>query len=184
MGNETRTSWTRGKNSVREVMTMITAVTPNKAIVFAVGAFILYWVMAFIFPIVILRDVFNSLAFGTAVVITATWAPSTYRAIKEEANSGAWQLILGISLFWFVVLIQRIYAIAFNWAGRPPEWLNHPISGFFAYSFMISGLLFLSAPGVRAERELKQRALVAMVVSVAIGGFIAGVLFGTSIASD
>lgn len=159
---------------------MIRSLTPNRAVVFAVVAFMMYWIASIFIPPLILRDVFNSLAFGTAIIITITWAPSAIRAVKENADSGEWQLILAIFIVWAVVLCQRIYIILFNAYGRPDAWATSALAGFWPYSYMIAGLLFLSAPGVRGDR-IESRAIWAIVAAVAMGSLIAGILIGAAI---
>jgi hypothetical protein len=161
---------------------MIRNISPNRAVVFAVGAFVLYWITAMFVPPLVLRDVFNSLAFGTAIVITVTWLPSALKAVKENADSGEWQLILAIFIVWFVVMCQRVYVILFNWYDRPDAWAMSAIAGFWPYSYMIAGLLFLSAPGVQGD-GIKGRALGAMIAAVALGSLIAGILIGASIST-
>lgn len=67
---------------------MIRTITQNRAVVFAVFAFVAYWVAALFVPSLILRDVFNSLAFGTAIIITFTWWPSAEsRATRSNYRS-------------------------------------------------------------------------------------------------
>ena len=161
---------------------MIRSITPNRAIVFAVAAFLLYWIASLFVPALVLRDVFNSLAFGTAIIITITWFPAAIRALKEGADSGEWQLILAIFIVWFVVLCQRIYVITFNWYDRPEAWALSPISGFWPYSYTLAGILFLSAPGVSGN-TFRSQAIWAIVAAVAIGSLIAGILIGASIST-
>lgn len=161
---------------------MIRAISPNRAVAFAVAAVVLYCVLALFVPPMALRDVFNSLAFGTAVVIVLTWLPSALKAMREGVDSAEWQLIVAIFLLWLIVAVQRIYAMAFNWAGRPDSWADSAITGFFPYSYMFAGLLFLSAPGIVEER-LGHRAIWAIIAAVAIGSFTAGALFMASISS-
>ena len=160
----------------------LSTITPNKAVVFAVGCFILYWVLALVVPPMILRDVFNSLAFGAAVIIAATWAPSAFKAVREGANSGEWQLILGIFIVWFVVMCQRVYVIIFNWQGRPDSWADGPVSGFWPYSFTIAGMLFLVASGTQTQ-GFRVGSVWAIMAAVGIGCLMAGILIGTSISS-
>lgn len=162
---------------------MLRAATPNRAVVFAVGGFVIYWIAAMLVPSATLRDVFNALAFGTAVVIVATWSSSAWRAVRSGADTGEWQLILAIFMVWLVVLAQRIYSILFNWYDRPEAWFNGPISGFWPYSFTIAGMLFLAAPGVE-DNGFSKKSIVAMVASAAIGGIFAGVLIAKTISFD
>lgn len=131
-------------------------------------------------PPLILRDVFNSLAFGTAIIIIITWLPAAIRAMRESAETGEWQLVLAIFLVWLVVACQRVYVIVFNSYGRPQEWAESAISGFWPYSFLCAGLLFLSAPGVDGDR-FKSNALWAIVAAVGIGCLTAGILIGSAI---
>lgn len=161
---------------------MIRSVTPNRAVVFAVFAFLAYWIATMFVPPLVLRDVFNSLAFGAALIITLTWWKSAYQAVRENADSGEWQLILGIFFMWFVALSQRVYIIVFNWYGRPDDWANSAIAGFWPYSYMVAGLLFLSAPGLQGGK-FESRALWMIVAAVGVGSLIAGILIGASIST-
>lgn len=161
---------------------MIRSLTPNRAVAFAVVAFLAYWIASMFVPPLILRDIFNSLAFGTAIIITITWGPSAFRAVREGADSGEWQLILAIFLVWFVVLCQRVYVITFNWAGRPEPWATSAVAGFWPYSYMIAGLLFLSAPGVKGD-TIESRAIWAIVAAVGVGSMVAGIMIGLSIST-
>lgn len=156
--------------------------TPNRAILFAVGAFVLYWIMAIFIPVETLRDVFNALAWGAALMITLTWGSAAIKAIREGADTGDWQLILAIFLVWLVVLLQRVYVAVFNWYGQPETWRESPIMGFWPYSYFIAAMLFLAAPGVQGD-GLKKRSLWAILGAVFIGGLAAGIVIGTSIST-
>ena len=156
--------------------------TPNRAVVFAVAAFVVYWIAALFVPPFILRDVFNALAFGAAIMIALTWAPSAYRAVKENMDSGEWQLILAIFLLWFVVLLQRSYAILYNWYDRPESWQNSAIVGFWPYSYAIAGLLFLAAPGVKNDR-IEGKTIWTIIGAVGLGSLVAGIVIGASIST-
>jgi hypothetical protein len=162
---------------------MLRALTPNRAVVFVVCGFIAFWIAALFVPTPLLRDVFNSIGFGVALIVTITWGSAAWRAVREGANSGAWQLILSLYLGWMTVLMQRVYAIVFNWEGRPVEWLDWPISGFWPYSYAVAGLLLLSAPGVKAD-GMRSTALWSMIAAVAIGSLVAGILIGVNISTS
>jgi hypothetical protein len=161
---------------------MVRALTANRAVVFAILSFIAYWIAAMFVPPLTFRDVFNSLAFGAAVIISITWGPSAYRAVKENADTGEWQLVLAIFMVWFVVLCQRIYVIVYNWYDRPDAWANSAISGFWPYSYMLAGLLFLSAPGVKGD-GIESKAIWTIIAAVALGSLVAGVLIRASIST-
>lgn len=162
---------------------MLQTISPNRAVLVAVGAFVLYWIMAMFVPALILRDVFNSLAFGAAFMIVLTWFPGAAKALQGEGSTGERQLVLAIFLVWLVVLLQRIYVITFNWMGRPEAWAESALAGFFPYSYVIGGLLFLSAPGVHGG-GLERRAFWSIVAAVGVGSLMAGILIGASIPSQ
>lgn len=161
---------------------MVTMFTPNRAVLFAVGAFVAYWILAIFIPTPILRDVFNALAWGAALMITITWGSAAFKAVRENADTGEWQLILGVFLVWFVVFCNLIYVAAYNWHGQPDAWRTSPISGFWPYSYMIAAFLFLAAPGVKSDGMAK-RSLWPIVGAVFIGGLAAGIMIGTSIST-
>lgn len=161
---------------------MIKTITPNRAILFAVGAFVFYWIAALFVPAAILRDVFNALAFGAAVIIAITWAPAAWRGLREGGDTGEWQLILAVFIIWCVVMTQRVYIGLFNYLGRPEGWSTSPITGFWPYSFMIAGSLFIIAPGVKAD-GFRSRAVWSLVAAGAIGGLVAGIMIGASIST-
>lgn len=158
-------------------------ITPNRALVFAVGGFTLYWVLALLIDAIVLRDVFNSLAFAVGLLIVITWAKAAFRAVKYGATRGEWQLILSIFLTWLVATVVRLYSMAFNGFGRPESWVLSPIAGFWPYSFMMAGLLVLAAPGVTPE-GLKPQTMWTMLGAVGLGGLIAGILIGASISTS
>lgn len=161
---------------------MTPIISPNKAVLFAVTGFILYWVLALVVPSLILRDVFNALAFGAATVITVTWAPAAIKAVREEADDGSWQLVLAIFILWAVALAQRLYTIVFNSYDRPDAWAVSPIAGFWPYSYFLAGVLFLAAPAVRPD-GFRIHGVWTIAIAGAIGGLLAGLLIGLSIPS-
>lgn len=164
---------------------MIRRWTANKAIVFVVSAFVLYWILVLFIPVRHLRDVFNALAFGGALMITVTWSKSTLKSIKEEAGDGTWQLLVAITLGWFIVVMQRLYSMIFNWYGQPESWLNSPLSGFWPYSYMVCAFLFLAAPGISSTQVvLRQQTLKYLTFAAIIGSFVAGMVLGASIATE
>ena len=162
---------------------MVAPVTPNRALVLSAAAFVAYWIAAVVVPGAVLREMFNALAFGTAVVITITWFSAAARAMRLNAPTGDWLLVLGVFLMWLTVLMQRVYVIAFNWSGRPESWTDSALPGFFPYSFALAGMLFIAAPGVHSDR-LGSRTIWAIIAAVALGSALVGFLFGLSISSS
>ena len=156
---------------------MIKRITPNKAVVFAVSAFVAYWLVAMFVPGPVLREVFNSLSFGAAIIISITWFSAARRAMREGADTGEWQLVLAIFLLFFVLAISRLYAILFNYMDRPDSWAHSPISGFWSYSYLICALLFLSAPG-KTKEGLRSSTIWSLLAAFSIGSLIAGIMIG------
>jgi hypothetical protein len=161
---------------------MIPHVSPNRVVGVAIGLFVFYWVLAIFVPPHILRDVFNSLAFGTQLLVVLTWSRSAYQAVRYDAKDGAWLLVLAVFYICLIALLQRMYAISFNWLGGPQSWTDSAISGFFPYSYMIAGALFLLSPGVQTE-GIKQKAWWTLFIAGCIGSFVAGALFTLSIST-
>lgn len=154
--------------------------SPNRVVVFSVVAFILYWILALFTPSVVLRDVFNSLAFGAQVIVVLTWGPAAWKAVKENAETGEWLLILAIFYICFVAMCQRLYTILFNFIGRPESWSDSAVTGFWPYSYMIAGLLFLMSPEVKPS-GIRIQAWWSVFAAVGIGGLLAGVIIGSSL---
>ena len=155
-------------------------VSPNRVVAAAIMLFVLYWILALFLPPVMLRDTFNSLAFGTQVLVVVTWASAAWKAVKRSASDGAWLLILAVFYISFVAMVQRLYSIAFNYMGQPDAWRESSIAGFFPYSYMIAGALFLMSPGVKSD-GVRPKAWWSLLGAGLAGGFVAGVAFTLSI---
>lgn len=157
-------------------------VSPNRVVAAAIALFVLYWIMAMFTPAMVLRDVFNSLAFGAQLLVVLTWGRSAWRAIKYNASDGAWLLVLAVFYICLVALMQRTYAIAFNWMGRPESWDASAIAGFWPYSYMIAAGMFLMSPGVRSD-GIKPRAWWTLFMAGCVGSFVAGAMFTLSVST-
>lgn len=157
-------------------------VSPNRVVAAAISLFVLYWIAALYVPGVVLRDLFNSLAFGTQLLVVLTWGPSAFRAVKHSASDGAWLLILAVFYISFVAMAQRVYAISYNMMGRPEAWSASAISGFWPYSYMIAGVLFLMSPGVKSD-GVRPKTWWALLGAGVVGGFVAGVMFTLSVST-
>ncbi|MER8387330.1 hypothetical protein NKH14_17735 [Mesorhizobium sp. M1380] len=156
--------------------------SPNRVVAGSVVAIILYWALSIVVDHHLLRDVVNSLSFGVSLIIAMTWGPSAYRAARENVAGGEWMLILGTFLLWSVVMVQRTYVILYNWAGQPQSWQESAIPGFWPYCYVLAGLLFIAAPGVRSE-GIRKKTVWALVASVATASLVAGFLIGASVSS-
>lgn len=155
------------------------AITSNRAAWTAFASLAFYWVLAAIVPTPILREVFNSLSLGVALMVVITWFPATARAFRHGAGGGEGQLVIAIFLAFAVLTFQRVYVIVLNTMANP-QWLrDSSISGFVPYLITIVGILFLIAPGVQAGAP-RGRHWWHIIIGVALGSGLAGVMLGRS----
>lgn len=149
----------------------------SRAFWMAVGAMIFFAGSAVVIPGAALLEVVSGLLLGVAVAITLTWMPAAIIAIREGVGDGYRQLNLAIMVTWLAIAIQSIRAIVFRWMGRP-DWLIEPhFSAFIAYLVLLAGMLYLIAPGTE-DGQVPVKNWTMMIVSVAAGGVVAGVMIG------
>lgn len=160
---------------------MIRAFSTNKILLFIIFAPISYFIAAIFIPGTILRDVFNSLSFGTAVMIWFTWLYAFIEAVRSEGKAGKWRLILGLCLTMQTVMISRVYSGLFNWYDRPESWALGPFPGFLSFSYFLGGALILSAATEADETPLTN--LLPLLIGVGIGGIVAGVIIGMGLST-
>lgn len=159
-------------------------ITPSQTVVGALGLFAAYWLTALFIPAVILRDVFNIFALTISAGVAMVWFMPTMDLVRHrQGDGGRWQLSFGILMVALLVTCHRLYAIGFNAAGRPQWLLDSPMSGFWPYAFSISMALFLVAPGVTKD-GFRPGSFWAIVLSVGLGGAIAGFLLGMQISTE
>jgi hypothetical protein len=155
-------------------------VSPNRVIASAIVLFVAYWIAAIFVPAMVLRDVSNSLTFGLQTLVVITWWSAARRAIRNSANDGAWVLVLAVWFISFVALLQRIYAITFNWMGQPEAWQQSAIAGFWPYSFGVAAALFLVSPAIKSD-GVKPTAWWTLLAGGIVGGFVSGVVLTLSV---
>lgn len=159
-------------------------ITPSQTLVGSLMLFGAYWLVAMVIPAAILRDVFNIFALTISAGVAMVWFTPTMDLVRhKQGEGGRWQLSFGILLVALLVTCHRLYAIGFNAAGRPQWLLDSPMSGFWPYAFSITMALFLVAPGVTRE-GFRPSSFWAIVLSVGLGGAIAGFLLGMQISTD
>lgn len=147
---------------------MVKVITPNRAIALLVFAPIFYYVLTFFIPALVLREVFNSLSFGAYVMITATWLYAFVAALRSGGKEGQWRLILGVFVLALTVTDTRIYNFMYNYLKRP-DWLTFSAwPGFWSYSYLLAGLLILSAASDEKDRPIIN--LIPLILASAIGG--------------
>lgn len=157
---------------------MLNVITPNRAVIFAILAPIIYWVLAPFIPPSILRDVLNPIAFGVALMISLTWAWAMIHSVRRKTQG--WQLILAVFIVWTVIWAQSTYRVVFNAYGRPDTWNDGVISGFWPYSYIAAGILFLASTDT-ATVGWEKSTLWIIGSAIAIGGFAAGILVALNI---
>lgn len=164
-------------------MVTIKPATPNGAVLFLVIGFVAYWVAALFVPPLILRDIFNNLALGVAVMVSLLWASAAWQALQNaDERDHAWRHILSVFMLWFVILLYRFYAIVFNASGRPNWMSESAFPGFFPYSLTLIGILALTATDVES-RGVSGRSMWMIVCGVAIGSFVAGIMIALNLST-
>lgn len=151
--------------------------TPNRAIALTGLSPLLYWFIAPFFDPQTARDVLNPMATGFAAMISFTWLPSLIHSIRNRIPG--WSLILGIFVVWTVVWMNRIYAAVFNYLGQPRWWLDSYLAGFWPWSYVVAGALFLYAAADDEEAiSWSSSVTLAFAAAIAIGvGFAIIVIF-------
>lgn len=156
--------------------------TPRIVVLGICLAPLFYFLAATVIPPIILRDLFNPLAFGVFAVIAATWARDAYEDLVTNGPSPSWFLVFGVLHFAFVAMAQRLYAMIFVALGRP-DWLAEGVfAGFWPYSYLLAGLSILYAAGVQ-EHGTRPQSWATIGVAIFIGGMAAGATLALSISS-
>lgn len=151
----------------------------NAPFFYALIAFSIYWIIALIVPVDLLKELFNSLSLGVAIMVALTWAPAAWHSIRHGNRAGEWQLVIAIFLSFCVLAFQRLYVMTASILNRPDWLINSPVAGFVPYSITVVGLLYLVAPGVYKGAP-RGRYWWHILFAVAIGSLTAGILIGMS----
>jgi hypothetical protein len=156
--------------------------SPRSITLAIIAAPVAYVFLALIVPPLLLRDIFNPLAFAVFAVIAATWARDAIAGLRAGMQQAAWFLVFGVFHLSFVTTVHRTYVIVFNALDRP-LWLSEGMfAGFWAYSYFLAGLTILYAAGMQQHGD-SIRAWTTSTVAVFLGGMIAGAGIALSIAS-
>lgn len=150
-----------------------TQLTPRSVILAVLAAPVAYLAVSLVVSPILLRDVFNPLAFAVFAVIAVTWARHALTGLRTGMQSAVWFLIFGVFHFSFVTTLHRTYVMVNNALGKPP-WLSEGFfAGFWAYSYFLAGLTILYAAGLQQHGETI-RAWTTSTVAIFIGGMLAG----------
>lgn len=138
---------------------------------------VLFYLLTLAVPAPILIEAFNGLLLGAAVAIVISWTPAALGAIRDGAGDGGQQLNLAIWATWTAIMVQRLWAIAYRWVGAPSWMMSSYMNAFVIYTVLVAGILYLTAAGT-ADGRVPIRNWTTVLVSVAAGALVAGVMIG------
>lgn len=148
----------------------------NPAIWAAIIGSGIYWMCVLALDTVVAKGIIDWLALLFAVVIAILWAPAAFRAVRAGGDEAKWRLILGIVLIFSSLAAYRIWIIAIIWSGRPTWMVESPITGYFVFWQVASGMLFLSSAS-ESDTALPKRNWLYIALTLAVISFLSGVLF-------
>lgn len=158
--------------------------TPGRVFAITLFAIFFYALMVAMLPADVIKYVFDSLAFGGALTLFIVWTRDAIRAVHSgDAEPAEMQFLIALAGVEGVLTAQRLYAIIYFWMDRPLWLANSFFGSIWGYSFFVTSLLFMLAPGT-ANPTQKGRSLVMAGISIAIGALTAGILIGFSIATE
>lgn len=134
-----------------------------------------FWLLPVIFTGFQLQELFNSLVFGIATVILVTWGASAVYSLKGGATAEHQQIISTVAV-WFIVWVQRLYAIIFVALDRPTWLMISALPAFLTYMFGVMGILVIMAPAFMEEVNLKDY-YINLAVGVVFGSILAFVSY-------
>ena len=147
-----------------------------KMLLFVFYAGAAFWFLPIIFTGLQLQELFNSLVFGIATVILITWGSAAYYAFRGRMDPENQQIISTVAV-WFIVWIQRLYAIIYVALDRPGWLMISAFPAFLSYMFGVMGVLVVIAPMFMKNVDLKN-----YYVHLMLGTFIGVILFIVSYA--
>lgn len=147
-----------------------------KMLMFVFYAGAAFWLLPIVFTGLQLQEVFNSLVFSIATVILMTWGSAAYYAFKGRMDPENQQIISTVAV-WFIVWVQRLYAITFVALDRPTWLMVSALPAFLTYMFGVMGVLVIMAPAFMKDVNLRS-----YYAHLVVGIFIAAILFVISYA--
>jgi len=138
----------------------------------------LYWLLGLVTPPDVLVEIILGLLFGIALAIVATWTPAAWRSFRRGASEGEWQLIIAVSLTWFAIAARVGWSIAWRWMGQPPWMVDHPLFGFILWVGMLSGMLYITAPGTTGG-DMPRHNWAWLIAAITVGALTSGLVIGS-----
>lgn len=110
--------------------------------------------LANVVPTSSLINVLNGVFMGVMAAVLVIWVPGLYRALRQRRFGRVSQLVVGISLIWVAMGLQRGFSVFFRSVGQP-NWLsNSPWLALIIYIAVIGGILHIIAPSTSDDGAL------------------------------
>lgn len=115
------------------------------------------------------KFVVDALLLAVSIIISCTWAPAAWRALRRGASDDVGKVVLTVWLAWSALLIQRVYVIVLAATGLTAAAANSPFPGLIATIILVAGAYAVLAP---SEGEGVPRA---ELINLIAASFVAGV---------
>lgn len=124
----------------------------NRMFILISCAGIMFWLLPLFFSGDDLQTTINSIVFGIATTIMITWGPSAYYALRGNVTAEHQHIIATVAV-WFIVWMQRLYAIIFVTLDRPYWLASSAFPAFVAYMFGLMGVFIIVAPAMVEDAD-------------------------------
>ena len=152
---------------------------PSIVAAYIIAATVAFWTVALFVDAPILRDIFNNLSLGVAVMVLYHWFGAAVESVRGRRN-GAAILILGIYFLFIILAYSRILSISAILMDRPLWLIDGPLAAFLPYMVTGAGLMFLIAPGIADEAPTRWY-FKHIIVAVALGAGVAGFMLARTL---
>jgi hypothetical protein len=114
---------------------------------------------------------------GISAYHTVNYSPPALRALRSGASTGGQRIVVGMWLFWLVLLAQRGWVVVLSAAGRPESLSHSLVPTVIASGLFIAGFYLAAAP-VSDNYELPKRETRMMLLATAFSFLIVGLVLG------
>ncbi len=134
-----------------------------------------FWILPLIFTGLQLQEAFNSIVFGIAAVVLVTWGPSAFFALRGGVNAENQHIVSTVAI-WFIVWVQRLYAIVFVTLDRPTWLMLSAFPAFLTYMFGVMGVLVVVAPAFVKDANMKDYYF-QLIAGLLVGTLLSGISY-------